>query len=110
MVPHRAVPAPDHLRLDDAVRWHAALRVAVAFNVEEASQPNEELTASESREIMDLRMQRMGVALWQNGLFVEFSPCLSRACLGKIIFLMYKWLKKPVFSPLQRSEHQSRSG
>ena len=25
----------------------------------------------------------------------EFSLCLSRACLGKIIILIYKWRKKP---------------
>jgi hypothetical protein len=30
--------------------------------------------------------------------FCEFSLCLPRACLGKIIILMYKWLKKTVFS------------
>jgi len=28
--------------------------------------------------------------------FFEFSLCLSRACLGKMIVLMYKWLKKSV--------------
>jgi hypothetical protein len=27
--------------------------------------------------------------------FLEFSLCLSRACLGKIIIFKYKWLKKP---------------
>jgi D-arabinose 1-dehydrogenase-like Zn-dependent alcohol dehydrogenase len=26
----------------------------------------------------------------RNLLFVEFSPCLSRACLGKIIIFIYK--------------------
>ena len=30
--------------------------------------------------------------------FSEFSPCLSRACLGKMIVLMYKWRKKWRFS------------
>ena len=37
---------------------------------------------------------------WQgaeNGIFVEFSLCLSRACLGKIIVFIYKWLKNAVF-------------
>ena len=29
--------------------------------------------------------------------FLEFSLCLSRACLGKIIVFIYKWLKNPVF-------------
>eukprot|EP01046_Picozoa_sp_COSAG06_P042985 COSAG06_NODE_5561_length_3401_cov_2306.993640_2_plen_162_part_00 len=29
--------------------------------------------------------------------FVEFFLCLSRACLGKTIVLMYKWLKKCLF-------------
>ena len=27
--------------------------------------------------------------------FWEFSLCLSRACLGKIIIFIYKWRKKP---------------
>jgi hypothetical protein len=27
----------------------------------------------------------------------EFSLCLSRACLGKMIVLMHKWLKNAVF-------------
>jgi hypothetical protein len=26
--------------------------------------------------------------------FFEFSLCLSRACLGKIMHFIYKWLKK----------------
>jgi hypothetical protein len=29
--------------------------------------------------------------------FWSFSLCLSRACLGKMIVLMYKWLKNGVF-------------
>jgi hypothetical protein len=30
--------------------------------------------------------------------FFEFSLCLSRACLGKmIVFIYYKWLKNAVF-------------
>jgi hypothetical protein len=29
--------------------------------------------------------------------FFEFSLCLSRACLGKIIVFVYKWLEKTVF-------------
>jgi hypothetical protein len=37
-------------------------------------------------------------AVRQNGLFFEFSLCLSPACLGKMIIFIYKWLKKPVFS------------
>jgi hypothetical protein len=32
--------------------------------------------------------------LRENGTFFEFSLCLSRACLGKIIHFIYKWLKK----------------
>jgi hypothetical protein len=31
--------------------------------------------------------------------FVMLSLCLSRACLGKKIICIYKWRKKPVFSP-----------
>jgi hypothetical protein len=30
--------------------------------------------------------------------FFEFSLCLSRACLGKMIVFIYKWLQKAVFS------------
>eukprot|EP01046_Picozoa_sp_COSAG06_P099421 COSAG06_NODE_45538_length_354_cov_0.603922_1_plen_64_part_01 len=37
--------------------------------------------------------------LQENGLFFEFSLCLSRAYLGKLIIFMYKWLKKTVFLP-----------
>jgi CRP-like cAMP-binding protein len=33
----------------------------------------------------------------KNGIFFEFSLYLSRACLGKMIVLMYKWLKNAVF-------------
>jgi hypothetical protein len=33
--------------------------------------------------------------------FFEFSLCLSRACLGKKMNFIYKWLKKPVFSPAE---------
>ena len=29
--------------------------------------------------------------------FFEFFLCLSRACLGKIIIFIYKWLKKTRF-------------
>ena len=29
--------------------------------------------------------------------FFEFSLCLSRACLGKMMRLMYKWRKKVAF-------------
>jgi hypothetical protein len=30
----------------------------------------------------------------ENGIVFEFSLCLSRACLGKIMHFIYKWLKK----------------
>jgi len=33
----------------------------------------------------------------ENGNFFEFSLCLSRACLGKMIVFIYKWLKNAVF-------------
>jgi hypothetical protein len=32
--------------------------------------------------------------LRENGTFFEFSLCSSRACLGKIMHFIYKWLKK----------------
>ena len=34
----------------------------------------------------------VGKVLSENGLFFEFSLWLSRACLGKKIVFMYKWL------------------
>jgi hypothetical protein len=48
--------------------------------------------------------------------FFEFSLCLSRACLGKMIVLMYKWLKNAVLHrksfkrhrPKRRLPHRSR--
>jgi hypothetical protein len=33
----------------------------------------------------------------KNGIRFEFSLCLSRACLGKMIVFRYKWLKTAVF-------------
>jgi hypothetical protein len=38
--------------------------------------------------------------LIDRSLFFEFSLCLSRACLGKMFVLIYKWLKKTVFTHL----------
>ena len=43
-------------------------------------------------------------AVRQNGLFWSFSLCLSRACLGKELHLIYEWLKKPGFSPVRADE------
>jgi hypothetical protein len=34
--------------------------------------------------------------------FFEFSLCLSRACLGKMIVFIYKWLKMPFFAGTER--------
>jgi len=45
-----------------------------------------------------LRRQCVGDAATKRSFF-EFSLCLSRACLGEKSILMYKWLKKTVFSP-----------
>jgi hypothetical protein len=72
------------------------------------------LAAEESRELpyrepLRLRTLRLVLLpldpqiLQQNGLFLEFSLCLSRACLGKMMHFIYEWLKKPVFSPPMRS-------
>eukprot|EP01046_Picozoa_sp_COSAG06_P011667 COSAG06_NODE_669_length_13222_cov_8.235922_8_plen_152_part_00 len=36
--------------------------------------------------------------LRENGTFFEFSLCLSRVCLGKIMHFIYKWLKKSRWS------------
>jgi hypothetical protein len=49
---------------------------------------------------------------WCNGAvrktasFFEFSPCLSRACLGKLIVFIYQWLKNAV---LRRSSVGTRA-
>jgi hypothetical protein len=47
--------------------------------------------------------------LRENGTFLEFSLCLSRACLGKMLIFIYKWLKKCRFRTcmLQPSENTS---
>ena len=36
-------------------------------------------------------------AVGKTASFFEFSLCLSRACLGKMIVFIYKWLKNAVF-------------
>jgi hypothetical protein len=41
--------------------------------------------------VSDFSMTSKGA---ENGIFFEFSLCLSRACLGKTIVLMYKWHRK----------------
>jgi hypothetical protein len=43
-------------------------------------------------------LQRPEALEVKNGIFFQFSLCLSRACLGKIIVFIYKWLKKWHFS------------
>jgi hypothetical protein len=40
-------------------------------------------------------------------LFFEFSLCLSRVCLGKMIVYMYKWLKKGFFCTAVRAASPS---
>jgi hypothetical protein len=40
-------------------------------------------------------------------LFVEFSLCWSRACLGKMIVCSTKWRKRGVVLPGSRQTHQS---
>jgi hypothetical protein len=49
--------------------------------------------------VMVLVLVLVLVMLRENGLFFEFSLCLSRACLGKMMHFIYKWQKKPVFLP-----------
>ena len=49
-----------------------------------------------------LRLRRAGGdiiradVLQENGTLFEFSLCLSRACLGKMIVFIYKWYKNGV--------------
>ena len=47
---------------------------------------------------LQLSLQRADT-LRENGTFFEFSLCLSRACLGKIMHFIYKWRKSAVFLP-----------
>jgi len=42
--------------------------------------------------------------------FIEFSLCLSRACLGKIMHFIYKWLKKCRFSHLSIATEAAPTG
>jgi hypothetical protein len=42
------------------------------------------------------------ISAFEKRAYLEFSLCLSRACLGKKMIFMYKWLKKPVFAPFRR--------
>jgi len=44
------------------------------------------------------------------GTFFEFSLCLSRACLGKIMHFIYKWLKKCRFSHLSIATEAAPTG
>jgi hypothetical protein len=51
-------------------------------------------------ELRDLDIKHPdAVAVRKTASFFEFSLCLSRACLGKMIVLIYKWLKNAVFFP-----------
>jgi hypothetical protein len=56
--------------------------------------------SSRARKILFLKLSdtppaaAVAYVLRENGTFFEFSLCLSRACLGKILHLIYKWLKK----------------
>ena len=42
----------------------------------------------------------------ETGIFLEFSLCLSRACLGKMIVFIYKWRKNAVFRRARWVESQ----
>jgi len=41
--------------------------------------------------------------------FFEFSLCLSRAGLGKMIVFIYKWLKKAVFCRVSEAQKQKNA-
>ena len=49
-----------------------------------------------------MRFSHLDFHLVRKRSFFEFSLCLSRACLGKIIVYIYKWLKKTVFHLIER--------
>eukprot|EP01046_Picozoa_sp_COSAG06_P069038 COSAG06_NODE_18640_length_876_cov_1.021879_1_plen_68_part_10 len=49
-------------------------------------------------ELRDLDIKHPdAVAVRKTASFFEFSLCMSRACLGKMIVFIYKWLKNAVF-------------
>eukprot|EP01046_Picozoa_sp_COSAG06_P003174 COSAG06_NODE_120_length_23106_cov_18.311862_16_plen_174_part_00 len=48
--------------------------------------------------------------LRENGTFFEFPLCLSRACLGKRMHFIYKWLKKCRFLTWHRPARAPRRG
>jgi hypothetical protein len=56
---------------------------------------------------LQLSLQRADT-LRENGTFFEFSLCLSRACLGKIMHFIYKWRKSAVFLPPLPHPYQQR--
>ena len=45
------------------------------------------------------RMQHAMQNIKEMPVFFEFSLCLSRACLGKMIHFQYKWRKNWLFFP-----------
>jgi hypothetical protein len=55
------------------------------------------------------QQQQAAGAVRKTASFFEFSLCLSRACLGKIIVFIYKWRKKAVFRRGGRGSRSSSS-
>jgi hypothetical protein len=50
--------------------------------------PHHHLSAASTLQLAQIKCLR------ENGTFLEFSLCSSRACLGKMLIFIYKWLKK----------------
>jgi hypothetical protein len=48
----------------------------------------------------------VGMEVRKTASYFEFSLCLSRACLGKMIVFIYKWLKNAVFRSGRKKEER----
>jgi len=65
--------------------------------------------AGRGLELLGLWLCQLAAVRKTDPSFLEFSLCLSRACLGKMINLMYKWLKNAGFRRRETCRHCSAS-
>jgi hypothetical protein len=63
-------------------------------NIAETDAETNELPFSRAPTAPPARIASSKDCLRENGTFFEFSLCSSRACLGKMLIFIYKWLKK----------------
>jgi hypothetical protein len=74
---------------EDLERWSAMIHVV---STEHVSSPSSSAAAAAES------TSASPAAVRKTASFFEFSLCLSRACLGKMIVYIYKWLQKRRFS------------